>query len=265
MKKKKLPYFPFYPSDFDSDTDLLSDAEVGAYIRLLNIQWKSGKIPEKKLPRLMEDHENVWPEIEQYFDCEDGLVFNSRLERERGVAEERHNTAVARGKAGADARWNTPSNRPSIDGALDGAIATQNSELITKKLRTTEHKKRVETLFLAFYSDYPKKVGKAQAQKAFHKISPDDDLFNVIITALKNHIRKWDDPKYIPHPATWLNQKRWEDSLEVPTIKPDSKEVIPIHSCSLCSEKFQADMNTYLEFGGMCPACRKTNTITAVK
>lgn len=261
MKKQKtLPYYKLYPSDLMSKTARLTDEQFGAYIRLLNEQWLSGDIPLVESPdgagalrMICESADRSWPAIQKYFDIDGDGMKNPRMEKERIKAIDLYNKKVKAGRS---------SRAPDIAPDIAPVDITHNSELITKELKKSEHKKRVEALFLDFYSDYPKKVGKAQAQKAFHKISPDDDLFNVIITALKNHTRKWDDPKYIPHPATWLNQKRWEDALEVPTLKP--KEKPPIQSCSLCSNKFEADMNTYLEFGGMCPECRKTNTITAV-
>lgn len=74
-----------------------------------------------------------------------------------------------------------------------------------------------EQQFNKFYSSYPKKVGKAQALKRFISLKVDDDLFEAIMSALENHKKIWDDPQFIPHPATWLNQKRWEDVLKVET------------------------------------------------
>ena len=31
---------------------------------------------------------------------------------------------------------------------------------------------------------------------------------------LKAQIAGWGDKQFIPHPSTWLNQKRWEDEIE---------------------------------------------------
>ena len=33
---------------------------------------------------------------------------------------------------------------------------------------------------------------------------------------MSGHIIRWREKeiKYVPHPSTWLNQKRWEDELE---------------------------------------------------
>lgn len=36
------------------------------------------------------------------------------------------------------------------------------------------------------------------------------------MAALKVHIESWKgkDKDYIPHPATWLNDRRWEDEIK---------------------------------------------------
>ena len=69
-----------------------------------------------------------------------------------------------------------------------------------------------------FWPAYPRKVAKASAAKAFAKINPDDALLTRMLAALAVHVssEQWrrDDGRYIPHPATWLNQRRWEDEAE---------------------------------------------------
>jgi len=37
-----------------------------------------------------------------------------------------------------------------------------------------------------------------------------------LLAALAKHnaSRQWNDPQFIPHPATWLNQHRWADELK---------------------------------------------------
>ena len=72
--------------------------------------------------------------------------------------------------------------------------------------------------FDEFWKTYPKKVAKAQAQKAWSKLKPDKALLTVIIEALERQKQsaQWlrDNGQYIPYPATWLNGKRWEDAQE---------------------------------------------------
>ena len=69
--------------------------------------------------------------------------------------------------------------------------------------------------FNTFYSMYPRKVARVVAQKAATKI-PDSEWANVI-EGLKKYLTAWSgkDKSFIPHPATFLNQRRWEDEIEV--------------------------------------------------
>jgi hypothetical protein len=75
-----------------------------------------------------------------------------------------------------------------------------------------------EELFADFWAEYPKKVGKDAAKKAFFKRNPDTDLVARMIGAVRRQKQtdQWQkkDGQYIPHPATWLNQGRWEDEVE---------------------------------------------------
>lgn len=128
------------------------------------------------------------------------------------------------------------------------------------KLNNKEKNELNEKQFTLFYSVYPKKKSKATTLKAFNKINPDQELFDLIMVALEVHKKHWTDPQYIPHPSTWLNQKRWEDVFERPADKP--AELDPSQSCSVCEDRFNAPMDEYLEFAGMCSSCRKTNKVT---
>ena len=73
-----------------------------------------------------------------------------------------------------------------------------------------------ERRFAEFWKAYPKKQGKGAAEKAWKKIRPDTALHTAIMESVKAHAQyntQWlkDNGQYIPNPATWLNQKRWED------------------------------------------------------
>lgn len=71
-------------------------------------------------------------------------------------------------------------------------------------------------LFDQFWSAYPKKVGKDAARKAFDKRKPDAALVRQMGQAIEWQKRReqWqkEDGRFIPNPATWLNQGRWEDA-----------------------------------------------------
>lgn len=69
--------------------------------------------------------------------------------------------------------------------------------------------------FAEFWQAYPKKRSKGDAEKAWKKLKPSDDLLKTILRAVEVAKRgdDWrkDGGQFIPHPATWLNAKGWED------------------------------------------------------
>jgi hypothetical protein len=72
--------------------------------------------------------------------------------------------------------------------------------------------------FDEFWSAYPKKVGKKAAVKAWAKATDKPGVQEVIgkINELKS-TKEWqkDGGQFIPHPATWLNEGRWDDAVKV--------------------------------------------------
>lgn len=72
-----------------------------------------------------------------------------------------------------------------------------------------------DSRFQSFWSAYPKKIGKGDAEKAFLRCKPDDTLLAVMLSAVERQrqCEQWrkDGGQYVPNPATWLRQKRWED------------------------------------------------------
>ena len=69
--------------------------------------------------------------------------------------------------------------------------------------------------FSDFWSAYPKKVAKPDAERAWNKLNANDDLVERIIEDVDRRKTgtEWikDNGRYIPYPATYLNQHRWED------------------------------------------------------
>lgn len=76
--------------------------------------------------------------------------------------------------------------------------------------------------FKEFWAAYPKKIGKDAALKAFMKRKPSADLVSKMITAIEwqKQTDQWtrESGRYIPNPATWINQGRWEDEPPAPTV-----------------------------------------------
>lgn len=84
-----------------------------------------------------------------------------------------------------------------------------NTSIIIKEI----NKERFEL----FWKEYPKKVNKFKSEEWFNKNKLTDEQFDLIITKLKKikETSDWkkDNGRYIPHPTTWLNQRRWEDDV----------------------------------------------------
>lgn len=88
--------------------------------------------------------------------------------------------------------------------------------------------------FEKFWSAYPKKVGKKSAKKAFSRAKvPVETLLAAIERQKCSAQWSKDNGQFIPNPATWLNQGRWDDELEPvqekqsaqggPQLVPDGK------------------------------------------
>lgn len=76
--------------------------------------------------------------------------------------------------------------------------------------------KDISPAFEDFWNLYPRKVAKQNAVKAWRKIGADDSqaIIDSIMANVRERINgewKGKDVQYIPHPATYLNQRRWED------------------------------------------------------
>lgn len=92
-----------------------------------------------------------------------------------------------------------------------------------------------------FWQAYPRKVGKGAALKAWKRIRPNADLTARMLAVIRREStsEQWvrDGGQYIPHPATWLNQGRWDDELPEPVkhsgAPPPARHV---WACPQCHE-----------------------------
>lgn len=76
----------------------------------------------------------------------------------------------------------------------------------------------VEACFDEWYAEYPRKAGKGAARKAYAK-ALDRTTRDTLLVAVRAFARlckaQGTEKRYIAHPATWLNQERWDDDLAV--------------------------------------------------
>lgn len=109
---------------------------------------------------------------------------------------------------------------------------TTNQQQANNKPTTNQHKqeykeikedkeyrenKRENSDFDIFWNSYPRHIAKDKAKSAFYKHINGKVELDVILKALdvQKKSAQWrrDGGQFIPHPATWINQHRWEDEL----------------------------------------------------
>lgn len=82
------------------------------------------------------------------------------------------------------------------------------------KKKNKNKDKCLNARFALFWDAYPRKEGKQKAAEAFAKVDVDTEI---LLAALERQKKsdQWmkDGGRFIPHAATWLNGKRWEDEL----------------------------------------------------
>ena len=133
-----------------------------------------------------------------------------------------------------------PRNDPRESRAVKGVVAASdprceprndpqsdplnNKDINNKDLITPLTPQGVTALFDSFWKSYPSKKSKPTGRKAFEKIAAKfkskPGEFETLVNRIISHVekRKLDDPQwtkdsgqFIPMPATFLNQERWND------------------------------------------------------
>lgn len=116
-----------------------------------------------------------------------------------------------------------------------------------------------EESFERFWSCYPRKTAKQNALKAWLKLKPDEALVNGILSALERFKKteQWlrDNGRYIPYPATWLEDRRWEDEVcSPPQNNADKSDKPPKHSSGIDTadvmERIKARYHRAVDSGG---------------
>ena len=88
----------------------------------------------------------------------------------------------------------------------------------------TPKNRKLDPRFEEFWQEYPRKTGKEAARRAWEKASARVGA-DAILAGLRAAL--WpSDSQFIPHPATWLNQGRWDD--EAPPARPRDEDMIPL-------------------------------------
>lgn len=238
----KPPAFQFYAKDFLTGTMEMSLLEIGAYTKLLAWSWDNGPVPTDERRRAVilgvseRSLRSLWDGIAcKWVSTEAGYV-NARLERQRTLLAGFAERQSERGRSGADARWRkygasikqaeAQAQRQSTRENSSAVFDLQSSKDQDRKPLARE--RAVPSGFENFWRAFPKRVGKGAALKAWARLKPDPTVLAKMFDALEWQINQpgWrkDRGQYIPHPATWLNHRGWEDE----PFNPVGPEPVPV-------------------------------------
>ncbi len=82
---------------------------------------------------------------------------------------------------------------------------------------TSPSKTPDDGVFEEFWKAYPRKEGKGAARKAWAKLRAPSSLLSKVLLSIASHVasEQWrkEHGRFIPHPATFINQERWEDEV----------------------------------------------------
>ena len=218
-------YFPMY-HDYRQHLALLSHEEIGRLLLALLDYSDQGT-----LPRLGGAANMAFSFIKAQID-RDHQNYQERCERNRQNAAKRWETDAGacdrilldaiHAKTTTKKKTTTKTNLPLS--SPKGDRQTEQAENVTVQIaggaeQSADHSMTLaESRFAVFWEKYPKKAGKGAAEKAWKRLDPSAGLFERILEALGRAMRceQWnrDSGRFIPNPATWLNQRRWEDEPE---------------------------------------------------
>jgi len=193
------------PHDYLEEMTMLSDAEFGRLCRALLRYSKDGETPT-----LSGNERILFPRVQMQEDR-----FQASYDE---LTEARRKAGRKGGAVSKPKRTKANESKPKQ------SQANESKTPYTETKTNTEEEKRPScaracatdsdgAAFDTFWAAYPRKVGKKTARKAFSKLQNVDleTLLQAIET--QKHSDQWcrENGRYIPNPATWLNEGRWED------------------------------------------------------
>jgi len=236
------PAFQFFPKDWlDFKVQRMSLAAQGAYMKLLCFMWKDSKNQfsiidnNDLLARAIGTTVEQWLELRQEIQqsCEpileekDGRLLSARLKEEVTKQRKYRKRQSEKGKQSAQQRLNRSSTTVEpMHQPEDHSSSSLKSYRERKGSRCKIDLNGHGPSFEVFWAAYPKKEGKGACRRWWKEHKPDDELLGLMLAKIEQakQTQQWNEQggKFIPMPATWLNQERWDDEYHVAREQEES-------------------------------------------
>ena len=138
-QKQKDPAFLLYTQDFLTGTYLMSNEQVGKYIRLICLQHQKGHLTTEQMGKLLEDTDGEV--LEKFRQDEDGKWYNVRADQEieKRVKYSEYQSELAKRRWNKDAKASTNDKANSIPKDKPKEyLRTENEDVNEKSLSTIE-------------------------------------------------------------------------------------------------------------------------------
>ena len=213
--KEKNSFIVYY--EWEEMFSYMSDKQIADMLRAMFSYAKRGEVPEFSNPLL---NSNFC--IMKYAIDRDTKAYLSRCKKNAENISKRWNDKKYDGipKLQSYSKNTDNDNDNENDNENDNDNDNDNekyniSTSSSSEMRGEGCKSVYSEDFLEFWSAYPKKIGKGSAFKVFSKLKLTKKDKADILTALnwQKKSEQWvkENGQFIPYPATYLNQRRWED------------------------------------------------------
>ena len=231
-----MHYYQFHIGDYRAATAHLSNEEDLAYRRLLDMYYDTEKpIPNDVswVARRIRIEGSVVRDVlnDMFEETPDGFQ-NPRANIEIANYHAFVDKQKANGKKGGrpPLTQQKPSDNPTVSQSEPKKSLTTNHEPLTTNQDTPKAPKGADVRFEEFWKAYPKKIGKDAARRTFEKRKITAEMMPSVIQSVRKQCQsdawKKDDGQFIPHPATWLNQGRWQDEIDTATAVPAEQSLM---------------------------------------
>lgn len=218
-----MHYYQFNIADYRKDTIHLSRVEHSIYRDLIDWYYleetpipKETQTVSRRLRLVSEQDVSALKNVlnDFFIDSDDGFR-HKRIDLDISEYHSKCDTNRTNGIKGGRPKGK---KTQSVTSGLPVASQTDATANPNHKPLTINHKPSNTPSIDGFdlvYQAYPKKVGKPAALKAWKaaKVKPGDVPVILGDIATRSQSRDWlkEDGQFIPNPATYLNQRRWED------------------------------------------------------